>query len=261
MFENPVNKAYVGGNQIIRAYNGDGAPHIYPIDSNISELLYYPGTGDTLTITFHHYGTNETTTKPKLYYRIGLYAINSGKRSFAENKWIEITGDTITVTATSDGISEYDFIQICGQGNTNFSNSEDDYTTILADGSNLNCVLALWQLETILDLDNPPTSIPDWCFYRFLYEGTAFEPSLCGVVTDATTLGNHTFENLMNNIYATQGLGIVMPNVINTQSDTFRNWIINCSSDGSKTINCPESLYLPENSNSGVPVGWYRINS
>lgn len=40
--------------------------------------------------------------------------------------------------------------------------------------------------------------------------------------------------------------------------DSFRNWLNNASSGG--TIKCPVGLSLPNNSPSGVPSGWTRVN-
>lgn len=255
---NNIVTAYVGDTQVVKAYKGD-SPSIWPTKDCIEVLFYKYGENPYLTFEFDHYGTNASTTKPNFYYRFGAYNTSKGFPCFDSEDWIEVTGNSITVTATYDESSQYcHIIQICGKGNTTIGRSQNDYTTINIIQNDLKVVSCLIYLDALLDYDNPPTVLPDYCFYKLLnWDSCDFYPDYGWmIVTYANTSGNYSFANFMRTV---QSDFIIMDlsNMTNRQETTFNDWITNVYvSEG--RIHCPASLYLEPNSDSGVPNGWYR---
>lgn len=251
-----IKKTYVGGTEVVKAYKGD-KPSIWPV-SEVTEIIFIKnGANPSLTVEFDHHGTNTTTTKPHFYYRIG-YSRGTGTVHFDSEDWIDVTGNSITFIPTTSG-NEFYTLQLCGKGNTTIGRSTNDYTTIKVIGNDLFTQATHICLDKLLDYDNPPTVLPDYCFYKLLYLDVQQLDCLWGIRTYATTAGNYTFGDFIKKLDS-EGITIDMLNMANRQQTTFNNWITNTNViDG--RIYCQSSLYLEPNSDSGVPNGWTRIDT
>lgn len=266
MFQGGTNikKSYVGGTEIVKAYKGD-KPSIWPVDIDVTTIYFSKdGENPSLTIEFDHHGTNATTTKPHFYYRVGeLFDCSAYNVCFDSEDWIEVTGNSITVTATIP----YDIhecvkhaLQICGKGNTTIGRNINDYTTIKISENDVRVAFYQVHLDKLLDYDNPPTVLPDYCFYNLFNLDSQRLYSYSGLVvkTDANTAGHYTFGNFMAKIDE-EAIAIFLSNMTNRQPTTFYNWITDTYVPVGD-IYCPSSLYLEANSDSGVPNGWIRNN-
>lgn len=255
-----ITKAYVGGTEVVKAYKG-GGPSIWPVEQS-TEIIFHERTGPnpSLTVEFDHHGTNATTTKPHFYYRVGVY-INSGYKYFDSEDWIEVTGNSITVIPTFQDEKHYHILQLCGKGNTTIGRSQNDYTTINIIQEYTTVMVCNIDLDKLLDYDNPPTVLPDYCFYKLFYwDALRFRPSGGYMIyTLANTSGNYSFAYCFRNMYSDY-IVIDLGEMANRQETTFNNWITDTRTDNGY-IDCPSSLYLETNSDSGVPNGWTRIDT
>lgn len=245
-----INNLDLGAHTIIASNSNQSAEIVLP---DRIDYLCFTAVDAGSTISMTHNGTNQSTTKPVIYY--------------SRDKQIWNIWDNSAITLSNIG----DKIWLYGDNTSGFSRSWQNYSMFVMTGK----IAAIGNIMTLISKDQPTIIPSNACFYRLFMNCTlTTAPELT-----ATTLKTDCYWemflgcNLLVSgpvLYATNTVGSCYERMfgncssltsVTTYATTnvgFNNWLNGVSNSG--IVYCKSTLNLPSDSASGIPSGWTRID-